>query len=48
MWKRSKGKLGFEDAESLIALARKTVGIQEGLAGIFMDIRHSCSMRLSK
>jgi len=40
MWKRSKGKFGMEDAESLIALARETVGIQEGLAGIVMDIRH--------
>ena len=40
MWKRSRGKFGMEAAESLIALAQGTVGIQEGLAGIVMDIRH--------
>jgi transposase len=40
MWKRSRGKFGIQDAESLIGLARETVGIQEGLAGILMDIRH--------
>ena len=40
MWKRSRGKFGMEDAESLTALAQGTVGIQEGLAGIVMDIRH--------
>jgi len=34
------GKFGIKDAESLIGLARETVGIKEGLAGIFMDIRH--------
>jgi transposase len=34
MWKRSRGKFGIEDAESLIALAQGTVGIQEGLAGM--------------
>jgi hypothetical protein len=40
MWKRSRGKFGIKDAECLIGLARETVGIQEGRAGIFMDIRH--------
>jgi transposase len=40
MRKRSMGKFGIKDAESLIGLARETVGIKEGLAGIFMDIRH--------
>ena len=40
MRKRSMGKFGIKEAESLIGLARETVGIQEGLAGIFMDIRH--------
>ena len=40
MWKRSKGKFGFQDAESLIALAQRTLGIQEGQAGIVIDIRH--------
>ncbi len=40
MRRRSMGKFGIKEAESLIGLARETVGIQEGLAGIFMDIRH--------
>src|SRR5512139_471169 len=38
--KRSMGKFGIKEAESLIGLARETVGIKEGLDGIFMDIRH--------
>ena len=40
MRKRSMGKFGIKEAQSLIGLARETVGIKEGLAGIFMDIRH--------
>jgi len=40
MRKRSMGKFGIKEAESLINLARETVGIKEGLAGILMDIRH--------
>jgi transposase len=40
MRKRSMGKFGIKEAESLIGLARETVGIQEGLDGILMDIRH--------
>jgi transposase len=40
MRKRSMGKFGIKDAESLIGLARETIGIKEGIAGIFMDIRH--------
>jgi len=40
MRKRSMGKFGIKDAESLIGLARETVGIKEGLAGIAMDLRH--------
>jgi transposase len=40
MRKRSMGKFGIKEAESLIGLARETIGIKEGLAGIFMDIRH--------
>ena len=40
MRKRSMGKFGIQDAELLIGLARMTVGIKEGLDGIFMDIRH--------
>jgi len=40
MRKRSMGKFGIQEAESLIGLARETVGIKEGLDGIFMDIKH--------
>jgi len=40
MRKWSMGKFGVKDAESLIGLARETVGIKEGIAGISMDIRH--------
>ncbi len=40
MRKRSMGKFGIKEAESLIGLARETVGIKEGIGGIFMDIRH--------
>ncbi len=40
MRKWSRGKFGIQEAESLIGLARETVGIKEGLGGIFMDIRH--------
>ena len=40
MRKRSMGRFGIQEAESLIGLARETVGIQEGLDGIFMDIKH--------
>jgi transposase len=40
MRKWSMGKFGIQEAESLIGLARETVGIKEGLGGIFMDLRH--------
>ncbi len=40
MRKWSMGKFGIREAESLIGMARETVGIKEGLAGIFIDIRH--------
>jgi len=40
MRKRSMGKFGIKDAESLIGLARETVGIKEGVAGILLDIKH--------
>ena len=40
MRKRSMGKFGIQAAESLIGLARETVGIKEGLGGILMDLRH--------
>src|SRR5512139_1692195 len=40
MRKRSMGKFGIKDAESLISLAQETVGIKDGISGIFMDIRH--------
>jgi transposase len=40
MRKRSMGKFDIQAAESLIGLARETVGIKEGLGGIFLDLRH--------
>src|SRR5512136_2653572 len=40
MRKRSMGKFGIKDAESLIGLARETGGIKEGVAGILLDIKH--------
>ena len=40
MRKRSMGKFGIQAAESLIGLARETVGIKEGLGGIFLGLRH--------
>lgn len=40
MRKRSMGKFGIQAAESLIGLARETVGIKEGLGGIFLDLKH--------
>jgi transposase len=38
--KRSMGKFGMREAELLIGLARDTVGIREGVAGMVIDIRH--------
>ncbi|MGD0237940.1 MAG: IS110 family transposase [Syntrophorhabdales bacterium] len=38
--KRSWGKFGMREAEALINLARTTVGIKEGVAGIALDIQH--------
>jgi len=40
MRKQSMGKFGVEQAELLIRLARDTIGIQEGIAGLVLDIRH--------
>jgi transposase len=40
MRKRSRGKLKEHHADMLINLARNTVGIREGAAGLSMDIRH--------
>ncbi len=34
------GKFGAQRAELLISLARDTIGIKEGVAGITLDIRH--------
>jgi transposase len=34
------GKFGVQHAELLISLARDTVGIKEGVAGIVLDIQH--------
>jgi len=36
----SMGKFGESHAEMLIKLAKDTVGIEEGAAGLSMDIRH--------
>ncbi len=40
MRRRSMGKFRVKEAEVLINLARDTVGIKEGVAGIVLDIRH--------
>lgn len=40
MRKRSRGKFGIQDADLLISLARDTIGVKEGVAGIAMDIQH--------
>jgi transposase len=40
MRKRSSGKFGAEHAGLLISLARDTIGIKEGVAGVAMDIHH--------
>lgn len=40
MRKQSMGKFGVQQAELLISLARDTIGIKEGVAGIVLDIRH--------
>ena len=40
MRKQSMGKFGVKQAELLISLARDTIGIKEGIAGIAMDIQH--------
>jgi transposase len=40
MRKQSMGRFGTNDAEILIGLARDTIGIKEGLAGIALDVHH--------
>jgi transposase len=40
MRKQSRGKFGERHAEMLIGLAKDTIGIREGAAGLSMDIRH--------
>ncbi len=40
MRKRSRGKFRESHAEMLIKLAKDTIGIREGAAGLSMDIRH--------
>jgi transposase len=40
MRKKSSGKFGIDHADLLIRLARDTIGIKEGVAGVAMDIRH--------
>jgi transposase len=41
MWRRSMGKFGVEHATALINFAKTTIGIQEGLEGLVMDIQHA-------
>ena len=40
MRKKSSGKFGTQHADLLIKLARDTIGIKEGIAGVAMDIHH--------
>ena len=40
MRKKSYGKFGVKDAESLINHANNTIGIKEGMMGLALDIRH--------
>lgn len=40
MRRRSMGKFGAEHATALINFAKTTIGIQEGLEGLVMDIQH--------
>jgi len=40
MRKKSMGKFGIKDAETLINLAHRTVGVKEGTAGLVLDIKH--------
>lgn len=40
MRKQSRGKFGIQHADLLINLARDTIGIKEGVAGVAMDIHH--------
>jgi transposase len=41
MRRRSMGKFGVEHAAALINYAKTTIGIQEGLDGLVMDIQHA-------
>ena len=41
MRRQSRGKFGVEHAAALINYAKTTIGIQEGLAGLVMDIQHA-------
>jgi transposase len=41
MRRRSMGKFGVEHATALINYAKTTIGIQEGLDGLVMDIQHA-------
>ena len=40
MRKKSMGKFRIKDAETLINLAQRTVGVKEGTAGLVLDIKH--------
>jgi len=41
MWRRSRGKFGVKHATALINYAKTTIGIQEGVNGLVMDIQHA-------
>jgi len=41
MRRRSRGKFGVEHAAALINYAKTSIGIQEGLDGLVMDIQHA-------
>lgn len=41
MWRRSLGKFGVEHAQRLMDFAKTTIGIQEGVEGLVIDIQHA-------
>jgi transposase len=41
MWRRSWGKFRMEHAQALMDFAKTTIGIQEGLEGLVIDIQHA-------
>jgi len=41
MWRRSLGKFGVDHARVLMDFAKSTIGIQEGVEGLVIDIQHA-------